>query len=773
MPSLQEELSKSLYLYTSGSSIEAVRGEDGVTRAMVVEEVLGAGVAAKDQTDPFAIAGEVEPMSVGDFAEKTGEMAAGAVGGASAVTLGFPGDLIGLAEGLYGAATSEEGERLDAFLQNMAARSEQMGSAMTIGTLEEMIKDSDLSPQTKENMLAGSKYLGEWAELPGGITAASALLRGARGYAAGAPARAAERGTGTTLQSGVDPMAAVDEAIVGIQNITGTGARAPVEKDQLGFVQKALEVTKNLQQKRGTAQQFLKRLTQNGVSEDEIQALGLREKFSNPNERITRDQFEQAIRDRRIELEEVVRGVDPDDFDPEQAGELRFNQPQALMDPAEWEGQTLQYLDDVSTGEDYAVESVIDYLRANSDRFNEEELAALQQQLKDGEYRQLPSTIQSDLNDAAEAIAQEEYMQDPIVRSLSDEADYEIVGNDNTGYTVIFEGNPLENSYANSIEEAQIQAAQHAYDNNILEGGGGADESSRALFEQYMLPGGDEYQEVLIKDPSTPGGTSPDHWSEGDVIGHALIKRRTDAQGRDIVYAEELQSDWAQSARANLSRTTERAEKRIQANQTMIEGLDEKIASGSGNLTQDELIAKKNEYLADIEESRADIARANERFTEEQGKLSKTRFVKDTQQWLRPTLKRLIAKAIEDGADAVAVPPHQVVHKRWNDDYGDFYRKTVPNTLLKVAKQLDPKVRITKSDLTESAYPSLREEAAARGLRPSTQGMDQVTTIQITDAMRKAYEQKGQSLFVGAPTAIIGGKMAFDAATREQEDDSR
>jgi hypothetical protein len=539
---------------------------------------------------------------------------------------------------------------------------------------------------------------------------------------------------------------------------------AAPEIDELGFVLKSLEVAKNLQQKTGTAQQFIKRLIQNGVSEDEIQAIGLRERFADPNERITRDQFEQEIRDRRIELEEVIK--DTNSSDSGDVTELTFGEGEIDMDSMNWQGRAEDYMMDAKDGEDYAVSVITDRLYG----YSPEEVARIRQALLDKEFDSLDAIDQRNIEDASYEVAEAEYLENPYMTYRSRETDnYMIYGNDDVGYQILRYGNePVNTQEVYSLAEAEVQARTDAYDQGLLVDEG---DFGEARFEEYMLPGGDEYQEILIKDPSTPGGTSPDHWSEGDVIGHALVKLRADSEGRTIVFAEELQSDWAQSARANLSRTTERAEKRIKNNQEMIKDIDEKIASGSSLLTEDELIARKNNHLASIEEAKADIARANEKFAQEQGELNKTRFVKDTQQWLRPTLKRLIAKAIEDGADAVAVPPHQVVHERWNDDYGDFYRKTVPNTLLKVAKQLDPNVRITKSDLTDSAFPSLREEAASRGLRPSTKGMDQVTTIQITDAMRKAYKEKGQSLFVGAPTAIIGGKMAADAMTREQEND--
>ena len=169
-----------------GEDMDLVVGEDGLTTYALPEpevqpEPMPADFAGvEDQTDPFAIAGEVEPMSVGEFAEKTGEMAAGSVGGASAVTLGLPGDLIGIGEGIWASMNAEEGKKLDAFLNKLSRRSQTIGSEKFISEYESFIDSLDLSDEAKQNALAGSKYLGEWAELPGGITAATALLKGAK-----------------------------------------------------------------------------------------------------------------------------------------------------------------------------------------------------------------------------------------------------------------------------------------------------------------------------------------------------------------------------------------------------------------------------------------------------------------------------------------------------------------------------------------------------------------------------------------------------------------
>lgn len=253
MATLQSEVEKAFYLYDSGQSLELYRDVDGNVQVGIQGAIEEFGVKSQtmqdlaemnqqptqayggveDQTNISAIAGPVEPMGVGEFARKTGETFAGAGAGAGAVTAGLLGDFIGLGEGLYGAATAEEGKGIDAFLDAFANRSEQIGSMATLKQLDQMLQQSGLSAQTQENIRAGSKYLGEWGEIPGGVAAAVKLIKGAKQYAAGAPARVAERGT--TLMSGVDPQAALDEAIVGVQKLLNRGETLPEVRAEGGL----------------------------------------------------------------------------------------------------------------------------------------------------------------------------------------------------------------------------------------------------------------------------------------------------------------------------------------------------------------------------------------------------------------------------------------------------------------------------------------------------------------------------------------------------------
>ena len=99
-------------------------------------------------------------------------------------------------------------------------------------------------------------------------------------------------------------------------------------------------------------------------------------------------------------------------------------------------------------------------------------------------------------------------------------------------------------------------------------------------FEQYTIPGGENYREVLMHMPAKPLseaearqvlGAKPDallsqadidyasrkaaneykssHWDQPNVLGHLRLSDRTGPEGEKILHMEELQSDWGQAGR--------------------------------------------------------------------------------------------------------------------------------------------------------------------------------------------------------------------------------
>lgn len=233
MTPFENEIAKTFYFYEGSTAVEGVRGPDGVMRTAPVKtaEVQSTGVAPEEQTNPEAIAGESADLSVGEFVEKVTTVGAGALTGAAAVTAGLPRDIYALGRGIYDSLGAEEGEKFAAFVETVAKESASggfvegeaglPGSEYILKKIQDYVGGLDLTEEQKAEFIAGSKYLGEWAELPGAATAIAKTVKGLRSYAAGAPARVAERGTGLgTLSSGIDPQKAIDEIIVGIQKAT-------------------------------------------------------------------------------------------------------------------------------------------------------------------------------------------------------------------------------------------------------------------------------------------------------------------------------------------------------------------------------------------------------------------------------------------------------------------------------------------------------------------------------------------------------------------------
>lgn len=76
-------------------------------------------------------------------------------------------------------------------------------------------------------------------------------------------------------------------------------------------------------------------------------------------------------------------------------------------------------------------------------------------------------------------------------------------------------------------------------------------------FSQYTLPGGTNYKEVLIKAPAKENKNFPmlendredvfhsSHWDEPNILVHYRTTDRVDADGKKVLFIEEIQSDWA------------------------------------------------------------------------------------------------------------------------------------------------------------------------------------------------------------------------------------
>ena len=110
-------------------------------------------------------------------------------------------------------------------------------------------------------------------------------------------------------------------------------------------------------------------------------------------------------------------------------------------------------------------------------------------------------------------------------------------------------------------EERAYQSELAAYERYLNSRAASGKEPTK--FDQYTLPGGDNYREVLLHTPENNQNFKSSHWPETpNVVAHLRMKDRTGPNGEKVLHVEEIQSDWGQKGRDEGFDTPEnRAEK--------------------------------------------------------------------------------------------------------------------------------------------------------------------------------------------------------------------
>lgn len=69
-------------------------------------------------------------------------------------------------------------------------------------------------------------------------------------------------------------------------------------------------------------------------------------------------------------------------------------------------------------------------------------------------------------------------------------------------------------------------------------------DQSTAKWERFSLPGGDDYRELLLQLDDWPENYQPRHYRTRNVLAHVRTSLRLTADGRRILFLDEVQSDW-------------------------------------------------------------------------------------------------------------------------------------------------------------------------------------------------------------------------------------
>jgi len=228
-------------------------------------------------------------------------------------------------------------------------------------------------------------------------------------------------------------------------------------------------------------------------------------------------------------------------------------------------------------------------------------------------------------------------------------------------------------------------------------------------YENYTLPGGDNYREVLLTLPSMkkatgevrydPAGNAkfpwaifvngkevnrssdekvaPDilqeeieragkkgdyksgHWDQPNVLAHIRVNDRTDADGNKVLFVEEIQSDWGQEGKKkgfapqNIEKQLKAGEERMRKRGEEIRRISQRMAAlTDSQLDEFNALADERQRLQD--EQSAEIDWGNSLYDARASGVPTAPFVTKTEGWLNLALKRIMIMAAEGGYDKVA-----------------------------------------------------------------------------------------------------------------------
>jgi len=211
-----------------------------------------------------------------------------------------------------------------------------------------------------------------------------------------------------------------------------------------------------------------------------------------------------------------------------------------------------------------------------------------------------------------------------------------------------------------------IEAAQQAAMDMVNE----RKQTGDAKFGQWQLPGGENYRELLLTLPSgkneaqarfnrlielgNPEFEARDivdrefptfkssHFDQPNILSHIRFNERTDAEGKRVLFIEEIQSDWAQKGKKEGFRG--QGEYTVSQDATGASratgGGDWVVTDPRGNIETGFANREAAQRWADGEAAGAGVPSAP--------------FVGKTEAWVGLSLKRMIRYAAENGFDRVA-----------------------------------------------------------------------------------------------------------------------
>ena len=221
-------------------------------------------------------------------------------------------------------------------------------------------------------------------------------------------------------------------------------------------------------------------------------------------------------------------------------------------------------------------------------------------------------------------------------------------------------------------------------------------------FDDYVLPGGEDYKEMLLTSKGTQIFTK-DHFRragakgvpEGEnVLAHIRFNTR-DIDGKKVLFIEEIQSDLHQTGR-RLGYTNKKFDiDKTNAELTRLFERKRSLEANINSLPKDEYNATKA-LISEIDQRYNQLINQRESFVTS-GRIPDAPFKKN---WHELSMKRIIKYAIDNGFEGISFTPASVQAERYPGEAGEslatFYDTILPKFVNKFSKKYGAKLENAK-----------------------------------------------------------------------------
>ena len=302
--------------------------------------------------------------------------------------------------------------------------------------------------------------------------------------------------------------------------------------------------------------------------------------------------------------------------------------------------------------------------------------------------------------------------------------------------------------------------------NNAIDDANGRSSGS-TKFGEHQLPGGTNYREVLLTLPIDSAGNdfrSP-HFDQPNIVAHLRVNDRTDANGKRVLFVEEVQSDWHQEGRKKGYKDT--------ATESRIEAIGKELQK----------LYRDPDYGARVPRS-AEIASQARALENERDNLQYTSVPNAPfkNSWPMLAMKTALRMAVEGGYDSIGWTDGETQALRYQDDNAEtmmkrykgmvkFYDEILPNTVNKFVKKWGG--RVDKSSITTGPTVDEIRDGENKGAKVNRK----IHIVPITDGMREEIPN-GLPLFSSASReteretpaqSLVGDKFTIPPLTRFQK----